>query len=351
MDTSLLSAFWLSLIKSRKEIIRMKPISPLELSDMTPNRIPAQIPAEKSRQQRKLKSQLWKNRYLYLLVLPGVIYFIVYRCIPLVGTVIAFQDYNPFQGFLQSPWVGFRHFRTIFENEDVIRVLINTLVLSFLQISFAFPAPILLALMLNEVRSDLFKRLIQSVIYLPHFLSWVVVVSIITVFLRSDGLINSFLQHMFGMQPNMFLQQPGLFKPLLVLEVIWKEAGWGIIVFLAALAGVNPELYEAAIVDGANRWNRVWHITIPAIRSTIVILLILRLGNVLDNGFEQVFLMLNPYVREVGEVLDTYVYYKGIQQSDFSFATAVGLFKSVVGLVLIVAANRLAKRFGEEGIY
>ncbi|RKN64328.1 ABC transporter permease [Paenibacillus ginsengarvi] len=288
---------------------------------------------------------------MYLFALPGTLYFLIYKYVPLLGSVIAFQDYSPFQGFLHSDWVGFAHFRHIFDNSEVVQVLINTLTLSFLQIAFAFPVPIVLALMLNEVKSEWFKRLIQSFVYLPHFLSWVVVIGLVTIFLRSDGVINSLTAHFFGAEPVLFLQQPYLFKPLIVLEVIWKEAGWSTIVFLAALAGVNPELYEAAIVDGAGRWRRIWSITLPSIRSTIVILLILRLGTVLDNGFEQIFLMLNPYVKEVGEVLDTYVYYKGVLQSDFSFATAVGLFKSVVGLILVVAANKLSKRFGEEGIY
>lgn len=295
--------------------------------------------------------KLWNSRYMYAFVLPGTIFFILYKYIPLLGSVIAFQDYSPFQGFLHSDWIGFAHFRRIFENPEVVQVLINTLTLSLLQIAFAFPVPIVLALLLNEVRGEWFKRVLQSFIYLPHFLSWVVVIGIVTIFLRSDGVVNAFTAQVFGWESVQFLQLPWLFKPLLVLEIIWKESGWGTIVFLAALAGVNPELYEAAIVDGAGRWRRVWHITLPAIRSTIVILLILRLGTVLDNGFEQIFLMLNPYVEEVGNVLDTYVYYKGILQSDFSFATAVGLFKSVVGLVLVVTANRLAKRFGEEGIY
>lgn len=286
-----------------------------------------------------------------MFVLPGMLYFLIYKYVPLLGTVIAFQNFSPFQGFVHSEWVGFDHFYRIFDNAEVIRVLYNTLALSFLQIAFAFPMPIVLALMLNEVRSDIFKRFIQSVVYLPHFLSWVVVVGIVTLFLRSDGLINHLLQEWFHAEAVPFLQMPALFKPLLVLEVIWKEAGWGTIVFLAALTGVNPELYEAAVVDGANRFRRIWHITLPAIRSTVVILLILRLGSVLDNGFEQVYLMLNPYVDDVGNVLDTYVYYKGILQADFSFATAVGLFKSVVGLVLVVAANRLAKRFGDEGVF
>ncbi|PYI51397.1 ABC transporter permease [Paenibacillus flagellatus] len=299
----------------------------------------------------RTSKKLWRSRMMYVFVLPGTIYFLLYKYVPLLGSVIAFQEYSPFQGFLHSDWVGFAHFRRIFDNPEVVQVLINTITLSFLQIAFAFPVPIALALMLNEVRQEWFKRFVQSLVYLPHFLSWVVVIGLVTLFLRSDGVVNSFLVNVLGMEPVLFLQQPYLFKPLIVLEIIWKEAGWGTIVFLAALAGVNPELYEAAIVDGASRWRRIWHITLPGIRGTIVILLILRLGTVLDNGFEQIFLMLNPYVQEVGNVLDTYVYYKGILQSDFSFATAVGLFKSVVGLVLVVAANRLAKRFGEEGIY
>lgn len=301
--------------------------------------------------QGRIGRKLWQSRYMYLFVFPGLLYFIVYKYIPLFGSIIAFKEYSAFQGFIDSPWVGFGNFQRIFDSPEVIQVLINTLVLSFLQIAFAFPVPILLALMLNEVRQEWVKRFIQSIVYLPHFLSWVVVIGVITLFLRSDGLINSILGSWFGVDSIPFLQLPSLFKPLLVLEVIWKESGWGTIIFLAALAGVNPELYEAAVVDGASRLRRIWHITLPAIRSTVVILLILRLGSVLDNGFEQVFLMLNPYVMEVGNVLDTYVYYKGILQADFSFATAVGLFKSIVGLMLVIAANRLAKKFGEEGIY
>nr|WP_281272101.1 ABC transporter permease subunit [Paenibacillus flagellatus] len=283
--------------------------------------------------------------------MPGLLYFIVYRYIPMLGNIIAFQDYSPFRGFVHSDWVGFRHFRTIFSDREVIRVLGNTLLLSFLQIAFAFPVPVVLAVMLNELRSERFKRVVQSIIYLPHFLSWVVVIGIATIFLKTEGLVNRLLDLMFGMEPISFLQQPGWFMPLIVLEVIWKEAGWGTIIFLAALAGVSPSLYEAAVVDGASRWRQIWHITLPALRSTIVILFILRLGTVLDSGFEQVFLMLNPFTMDIGNVLDTYVYFKGIQQADFSFGTAVGLFKSVVGFILILAANRLAKRFGDEGVF
>nr|WP_280515372.1 ABC transporter permease subunit [Paenibacillus cisolokensis] len=297
-------------------------------------------------------AKLWRDRYLYLLILPGVLFFLVYRYIPMLGIVIAFQNFSPFLGFRGSEWVGLQHFRTIFADPEVVRVIWNTLYLSFLQIVFAFPAPIILALLLNELRSELYKRLIQTIVYMPHFLSWVIVVGIFVIFLRGDGLVNNFLQTVLGMEQSVgFLTNPDYFRPLIVLQVIWKEVGWGTIIFLAALAGVNPELYEAATVDGANRWRKMWHITLPAIRTVIVILFILRLGSVLDSGFEQIFLMLNSFNREIGEVLDTYVYYKGIQQTDYSFATAVGLFKSIVGLVLIVGANYLAKRFGQEGVY
>ncbi|RAP75977.1 ABC transporter permease [Paenibacillus montanisoli] len=300
---------------------------------------------------RSLAARLFRERYGFLLLLPGLVYFIWFRYVPMLGNIIAFEDYSPFKGFLHSDWVGLKHFKRIFEDAEVVRVIGNTLWLFFLQTLFAFPVPIILALMLNEVRNQRVKRLIQSVVYLPHFLSWVVVVGIVTIFLKTEGIVNKGLHFVFGMEPIQFLQEPGWFMPLIVLEVIWKEAGWGTIIFLAALAGVNPTLYEAAIVDGASRWRQMWHITLPAIRGTIIILLILRLGSVLDSGFTQIFLMLNPFTMDVGNVLDTFVYFKGIQQSDFSFGTAVGLFKGLVGLVLILAVNRLAKKFGEEGVF
>ncbi|MDG0813553.1 ABC transporter permease subunit [Cohnella rhizosphaerae] len=289
---------------------------------------------------------------MYLLILPGALFFLIYRYVPMLGIVIAFQDFSPFLGFSGSEWVGLQHFRDIFSSAEIGRVLWNTISLSMLQILFAFPAPIILALLLNEMRSELFKRFIQSIVYLPHFLSWVVVVGIFTIFLRGDGIINDILKQVFGMNQSIgFLTNPDFFRPLIVLQVIWKEIGWGTIIFLAALAGVNPEIYEAASVDGANRWRRMWHITLPALRATIVIMLILRLGSVLDSGFEQIFLMLNSFNRDIGDVLDTYVYTKGVRQSDYSFATAVGLFKGVVGLVLVLGSNYIAKRMGEEGVY
>ena len=298
----------------------------------------------------RLLNRMKRERYIYLLLLPGVLYFIIYRYVPMGGLIIAFKDYNPFVGFQGSDWVGFKHFARMFESSEVIQVLVNTIQISLLQIFVAFPVSIILALMLNEMRNEVYKRFIQSMIYLPHFLSWVVVVGIFVVFLRGEGLINTLLGR-FGMEAIPFLTDPSYFKPIIIIQVIWKEAGWGTIIFLAALSGVNPSLYEAAVIDGANRWRQLWHVTLPAIRSVIVILFILRLGNVMETGFEHIFLMLNPFNMEVGNVLDTYVYFKGIQQGNIGFAAAVGMFKSLIGLVLVLGANKLAKRFGEEGLY
>ncbi len=292
-----------------------------------------------------------RERFVYLLILPGLLYFLIFRYAPLYGLVLAFKDFNPFLGIQASPWVGLDNFRRIFDDPEVFRVLRNTLYISALQILFAFPVPIFLALMLNEVRHGWYKRIIQSIVYLPHFVSWVVVIGIVTLFLRSEGLVNQLIVTTFNVQPIPFLTHPYWFAPLLVMEVIWKEAGWGTVIFLAALAGVDPQLYEAALLDGASRFQRIRDITIPGLRGTIVILFILRLGSVLDTGFEQVFLMLNPFTMPVGNVLDTFVYFKGIQQADYSFATAVGLLKGIVGLILVLGANRLVKRWGQEGLF
>lgn len=305
----------------------------------------------KPSKKNSIKQKLWRDRYLLLLLLPGALYFLIYRYIPMVGILLAFKDYSPFIGFIDSPWVGLKYFRLIFEDAEVVQVIWNTLQISLLQIVFAFPISIILALMLNELRNQLYKRFLQSIVYMPHFLSWVVVVGITVIFLRSEGLMNNFLGTFLDINPIPFLTDPAMFKPIVILQVIWKESGWGTILFLAALSGISPHLYEAAVMDGASRMRQIWHITLPALKSTIVILLILRLGNVMDSGFEQIFLMLNPFNMESGNVLDTYVYFKGIQQANFSFATAVGLFKGIIGLILVVLANRLAKRFGEEGLY
>jgi putative aldouronate transport system permease protein len=286
-----------------------------------------------------------------LLALPGILYFLIFKYLPMWGLVLSFQNYSPFLGVFNSPWVGWDHFQRLFSNPDFPILFRNTLAISFLNLIFFFPLPIIISLLLNELRSEIYKRFIQTVIYLPHFLSWVIIFSLTFLMLsQSDGLVNKLLEYL-GRDKYPFLTNPNIFWFLLTAQSIWKEVGWGTIIFLAAIAGVDPQLYEAARIDGANRFRQMWHVTLPAIRTVIVILLILRLGDILEVGFEQVFLMYNGAVANVAEVFDTYVYRVGIQQGQFSYSTAVGLFKSLVGLVLVVFANKLAKKFGEEGVY
>ncbi|MEI7027259.1 ABC transporter permease [Paenibacillus sp. y28] len=295
--------------------------------------------------------RLKKHKWFYFMLAPGLLYFIIYKYIPMWGILIAFQDYQPFLGILHSKWVGFKHFEAFFTDETFWTLFRNTFLLAVYNILFFFPLPIIISLMLNEVRKEAFKRVVQTFVYIPHFVSWVVVVGISFLFLSSEsGIVNSMLTGA-GKEPINFLLSGEWFRTLITSQVIWKETGWGTIIFLAALAGVDPQLYEASKIDGAGRWRQMWHITLPAIRSTIIILLILRIGNFLDTGFEQIFLMVNPMNREVGEVFDTYVYSMGISQGKFSYSTAVGVFKSMIGLILVIGANKLAKRFGEEGIY
>lgn len=315
-----------------------------------PKKMTAVSPFNSGHSTKSLRAKLWSERYIFLLLLPGLIYFLTFKIIPIFGNVIAFQEFNPFKGMWASDWVGFANFRRIFEDSEVLRVLRNTLYISFMQIVFVFPAPILLAILLNEVANERVKKFIQSIVYLPHFFSWVVIISISMIFLKPEGIINQVLQS-FGYDWVSFMTKPHLFVPIVIVELIWKETGWSTIIFLAALASINNELLEAAVMDGANRWKRIWSIIIPSISGTIIILIILRLGTVLDSGFEQIFLMLNPFNKEIGNVLDTFVYEKGIKQSDYSFSTAVGLFKGVVGLVLVLGANRIAKRFGHDGLF
>ncbi|MGO4109894.1 ABC transporter permease [Paenibacillus sp. YAF4_2] len=295
--------------------------------------------------------RLKRDKWLYLLLTPGLLYFIIFKYVPMWGVMLAFKNYQPFLGFWKSDWVGLDHFHVFFTNPEFFMLLRNTLILSLYNLVFYFPAPIILALLLNEIRLAFFKRIVQTLIYIPHFISLVIVASLTYVFLTTEGgLVNEMLQKYFGSKVD-FLSSPEWFRPMIIMQTIWKETGFGTIIFLAALAGVDVEQYEAAITDGANRWRQLWHITLPSIRSTIIILLILRMGDVLDNGFEQIFLMLNPLNRDVAEVFDTYVYMMGITQGAFSYSTAVGLFKAVIGVVLVLGANWLAKRFGQSGIY
>ncbi|MGE7826727.1 ABC transporter permease [Paenibacillus sp. NPDC093718] len=308
-------------------------------------------PFKQADHRTSFAARIRRDKWLYLLLLPGLLYFLVFKYVPMWGVMLAFQNYQPFTGFLKSEWVGFEHFRLFFNNPEFLMLLRNTLLLSFYNLIFFFPAPIILALLLNEVRLSFFKRTIQTMIYVPHFISMVIVASLTYVFLTTEGgTVNELLFQYTGNKIQ-FLSDPSWFRPVIILQTIWKECGWGTIIFLAALAAVDVEQYEAATIDGANRWRQIWHITLPAIRSTIVILLILRMGSVLDNGFEQIYLMLNPLNRSVGEVFDTYVYAMGITQGAFSYSTAVGLFKSIVGVTLVLGTNWLAKKFGQSGLY
>jgi putative aldouronate transport system permease protein len=306
---------------------------------------------EMHKNTKRIGRIILRDRWLYFMLLPGVIYFILFKYFPMWGVLIAFKNYQPFLGFWQSDWVGLKHFTRFFSEPTFWMLFKNTIILAFYNLIFFFPLPIVVALMLNEVRKEFLKRFVQTLVYIPHFFSWVVVVGIFYIlFTVEGGVVNELIVKMGG-EPVNFLISSDWFRTMIMTEVIWKETGWGTIIFLAALAGVDPGLYEASRIDGAGRWRQLWHITLPAIRSTIIILFILRLGHFMDTGFEQIILMLNAMNREVGEVFDTYVYTVGINQSQFSYSTAVGLFKSVVGLVLVLATNALAKKTGEEGIY
>jgi len=268
------------------------------------------------------------------------------------GLIMAFKDYKPHLGVMKSEWVGLQHFERLFSAPEFWQMFRNTMILGLYNTVLFFPITILIALLLNEIRSELYKRFIQTLIYIPHFLSWVVVAGISYLLLTTEGgLINEGITRITGGAPVEFLTSEAWFRPIILLQLIWKDAGWGTIIFLAALAGVNVQLYEAARIDGASRIRQLWHVTLPAIRGVIIILFILRLGSFLDLGFEQIFLMLNAINREVGEVFDTYAYRIGLLQGQFSYSTAVGLFKSVIGLIFVVLANKIAKWFGEEGIY
>ena len=300
---------------------------------------------------RRIWLDIRRDKYLYLLIFPGVLFFIVFKYVPMWGVLIAFQDYSPYMGMLHSKWVGFENFARFFSNPDFALLFRNTMMISLMNLIFFFPLPILLSLLLNEVTQRAFKRTIQSIVYMPHFLSWVIIAGITFLLLsQSSGIVNMLLQRA-GFQPIDFLTNKHLFWILLTLQNIWKETGWGTIIILAAITAVDPQQYEAAKIDGAGRMRQTWHITLPAIRNVIIVLLILRMGSIMDVGFEQVFLMMNGVVTDVADVFETYVYRNGIQNGQFSYSTAVGLFKSVIGLALVVLANKIAKKFGEEGIY
>lgn len=288
---------------------------------------------------------------LYLLMLPVIIYFIVFKYIPMYGTQLAFKEYMPILGIWGSPWIGFDHFTRFFSSPSFINILTNTVSISLLNILFSFPAPIILALLINEIRFVPFQKTMQTLTYAPHFISTVVLVGMMQMLLSpSTGIINNLLQSI-GVNPIYFMAEEGWFKPLYILSGIWKSAGWGSIIYLAAIASIDTEMYEAAKIDGASRWKQLLYITLPSIMPTAVIMLILDIGKVMSVGFEKAFLMQNTMNINVSEIISTYAYKVGILDVQFSYSTAIGLFNSIVNIILIFLANKVSKKVTQVGLW
>jgi putative aldouronate transport system permease protein len=302
------------------------------------------------RKRNAFLQALSKDKYLYLMLLPGVVYFILFKYVPMYGVVIAFQDFDIFKGILQSDWVGLAVFREVFDSPEFWMILRNTILISLYKIMWGFPAPIIIAVLLNEMTSAKFKKAIQTVLYLPHFISWVVIYGVVLAIMSpNDGLVGLFY-NLIGKPPHNILADPRYFRTILVASDVWKGMGWSSIVYLAAITQVDPSQYESATIDGAGRLQKMWHITMPAIRNVVIVLLILQIGSLMHAGFEQILVMQNSAVRSISEVFDTFVYQYGLRQGNYSFATAVGLFNSVVAMILIVLAQWVSKLFGEEGL-
>jgi putative aldouronate transport system permease protein len=291
---------------------------------------------------------LRRNKHIYLMLSPVLLYYLVFHYGPMYGAVIAFEDFNPVKGVFGSKWVGLQNFQDFFSSVYFSRLIFNTIAINILDIVFGFPAPIILAILINELQWNPFKRIVQTVTYLPHFISVVVVVGMLFDFFARDGLVNQLIA---TSDPVAFMQSPEWFRQLFVGSGIWQHVGWGSIVYLAAIATIDPQLYDAAKVDGADRFRQIWHITIPGILPTIVILLILRMGSMMTVGYEKIILMYNPLTYETADVISTYVFRRGILQADFSFSAAVGLFNSVINFALLIGANRLSRRLTEHSLW
>ncbi len=297
-----------------------------------------------------LRKDFARHKSIYLMAVPVLLYYIVFHYAPMYGSIIAFKNYQIAEGIWGSPWVGFDQFERFFNGYYFWRLLKNTVLISLYSILFGFPAPILLALLLNEVRLRWFKRAVQTVTYLPHFISIVVISGILIDFVSRDGLLNDIIAY-FGGTRTAFLAFPEYFRTIFVSSGIWQEVGWGSIIYLAALSAINPELYEAATIDGANRWKQVLHITIPSLVPIMAVLLILRIGHVMDVGFEKIILLYNPTTYETADVIASYIYREGLGGFNYSYSAAIGLFQSVVNLLLLVMANLWSKRMNGSGIW
>lgn len=301
-------------------------------------------------QVKSLSTRICEHWQYYVLLAPALIFIIIFCYVPMYGATVAFKNYSSVKGILGSPWVGFDNFTKLFSMAKFWQVFKNTLVINFIRLIFDFPAPIILALMLNEVRNKVFLRVTQTVVYLPHFISWVVVSGIMFNILSTDGIMNTIIQSLGG-NPVNFLSNPKTFRPMVVISQIWKEAGWGTILYLAALANVSPEYYEAAMLDGASRMKQIIHITVPAIMPTISVMLVLRMGQMMNSGFDQMFNLINPAVYDVGDVIDTYVYRIGIVDGRFSMAGAVSLFLNIINCAMLLMGNVLSKKINGSSLY
>ncbi|WP_421749062.1 ABC transporter permease [Cognatishimia sp.] len=300
---------------------------------------------------KSIGRRILRDWQIYAMLLPTVIWFAVFLYKPMYGLQIAFKDYSIFRGVAGSPWVGLEHFQTLFGSEGFIRAIKNTVILSGFSLMFGFPVPIILALMFNEILNATFKRTAQTIVYLPHFISTVIIAGIVvTAFSPSAGIINTFLGWL-GVEPIYFLTKPEWFRPIFIGSGIWQEAGFSSIVFLAAIAGVNPSLYESAVVDGASRWQMMWKITIPSIMPTIIIMLIIRIGNILEVGFELIILLYQPATYETADVINTYIYRQGLQGGQYDVAAAAGLFNAVVAFILVMTANTISRRVSRTSLW
>ena len=299
---------------------------------------------------RRLLDNMRSHPWLYLMILPAIAYFAIFHYAPMYGVIIAFQDYKPLKGISGSAWVGFKHFQTFVQGPFFWRLVRNTLSINIGMLLFGFPLPIIFALMLNEVRSTAFRKVVQTVTYMPHFVSSVVVCGLMVIFCRSDGLLTNVLTF-FGLPKTNLLTIESYFQPLYIGMNIWQELGWDSIIYFAALTSVDAALYEAARVDGAGRWRQMWHITLPGISSTIVILLILRIGNLMSLGWDRIRLMYNDMVMETADVISTFVYRTGLVQVQYSYATAVGLLNSIINVILLVSANAVSRKISDSSLW
>ncbi|GHT55548.1 protein LplB [Spirochaetia bacterium] len=303
--------------------------------------------------KKKLLTALKRNWQVYLLALPALVVLIWFRYVPMFGLQIAFKEYNLMDGFWKSEWANpwYKYFKELFSTPNFLKVLRNTLIINFYSLVIQFPLPIIFALMMNECTNMRYKKVVQTVSYLPHFLSWVIIYNIFTnLFAYNSGILNRIIM-LFGGEQKVFLSDPSLFRGILVVANSWKSTGWGTIVILAAITSVNPDLYEAALIDGAGKLRRIWHVTLSCIRPTIVVLMIMRTGAALSNDVEMFLQFYNPFVYEVGDVLGTYMYRRGLVNMDFSFTTAAGLFTSVINFILLFLTDRAAKKMGEGGLW